>query len=451
MYGSFPIAILIIVPVAVLGLFIFFFLKKNQEKDGENRRKKAKDSGAVLKEANRKLAQNPKDHEALSIVADHYYQQEEWSKAFNTYKTLLDLCATNPDIDEFQVNLRYGLTAMKTKQYEEAYKSLMIARKENENLFEINYNLGYLEYLRKNYDRASALLNRANKSQPDHFQTMKYLAQSLYRMRKHSDAVRLLKQVVDVMPDDKEALFTLGQAYHDLGQGDNALKVFTHLRGDPRVGPNASLFAGTIHANQRQYERAIMDYEIGLKHEQIKPAVQLELKYRLAMAYIQNQDISNALQYLHQIKSASSGYKDVESLIKRYQELNSNNNLRIYLMSQTSDFVSLCRKIVTHHFRKASVKISDISVQKSEYADILAEVDTPSWQDLVLFRFIRSSSTIGELSLRDFHSRVKEVKAGRGLCMTPGTFSEEAKRFVEARLIDLIEKDKFNKILQAIS
>jgi restriction endonuclease Mrr len=102
------------------------------------------------------------------------------------------------------------------------------------------------------------------------------------------------------------------------------------------------------------------------------------------------------------------------------------------------------------YFPKAKVKITNISIQKSEWADILAEVDTPKWSDVIMFRFIRTSGGIGELVVRDFHSHLKEVKAGKGICITIGNFTEEAKRYTEARLIDLIEKDRLSAILNAV-
>ena len=112
--------------------------------------------------------------------------------------------------------------------------------------------------------------------------------------------------------------------------------------------------------------------------------------------------------------------------------------------------MTLCRKIALLFFPKAKVKITDISVQGNDWADILAEIETSKWSDLILFRFIRSQGTVGELSVRDFHARVKDVKAGKGYCITAGLFSEEAKRFVEARLIDLIEKQSLMETLNSI-
>ncbi|MCL2599615.1 MAG: restriction endonuclease, partial [Treponema sp.] len=121
-----------------------------------------------------------------------------------------------------------------------------------------------------------------------------------------------------------------------------------------------------------------------------------------------------------------------------------------FLMAASADFVALCRKIVMTYFAKAKVKVTNIAVHKNEWADILAEVDTPKWSDVIMFRFIRTQGSIGELIVRDFHSHLKEVKAGKGICITVGSFTDEAKRYTEARLIDLIEKERLTVLLNNV-
>ncbi|MDR0451343.1 MAG: restriction endonuclease, partial [Treponema sp.] len=160
--------------------------------------------------------------------------------------------------------------------------------------------------------------------------------------------------------------------------------------------------------------------------------------------------IAKALPMLQLIQTDTPGYKDVGVLIGKYQEMNANRNLQIYLMAPSADFVALCRKIVITYFPRAKVKITNIQVNKNDWADIQAEVDTPKWSDLIMFRFIRTPGSIGELIVRDFHSHLKEVKAGKGICITVGSFSEEAKRYTEARLIDLIEKEKLTAMLNMV-
>jgi hypothetical protein len=214
------------------------------------------------------------------------------------------------------------------------------------------------------------------------------------------------------------------------------------------MGPQACLMSGTINLKGRQYDKAVTDFEIGLKHKDIPQDTALELRYRLASAYSLQQEVGKALHQLIEIQEIKSGYKDVEAQIEKLKELNSNKNLQIYLISSSADFVTLCRKIAVSYIPNSKVKITNISVQSNEYADILTEVETAKWEDIIMYRFIRSTGKIGELMLRDFHARLKESKAGRGYCFASGEFSEEARRFVEARLIDLIGKSALTKILE---
>jgi predicted Zn-dependent protease len=269
-------------------------------------------------------------------------------------------------------------------------------------------------------------------------------------MKKNKEAMTYIRKAIDLAPDDKESLYTLGECYYEANQAEQAQRIFAHLRGDPAMGASACLISGTINSDARQYDKAIGDFELGLRHPNIKPDIRIDLRYRLATAYLKQNEIGKALAHLREIQMENPNYKDVSPLIGKYQELNANKNLQIYLMAPSGDFVALCRKIVMSYYQKARIKITNISVNKNEWADILAEVDTSKWSDVIMFRFIRSQGAVGELIVRDFHSHLKEVKAGKGVCVSVGVFSEEAKRYTEARLIDLIEKDRLSAILNVV-
>ncbi|MDR1839129.1 MAG: tetratricopeptide repeat protein [Treponema sp.] len=411
-----------------------------------------KDHGAAIKEANKRLAQNPNDTEALYIIANAYFDEESWDKAMKAYETLIEhISSTNTQsADQFEIYLRYGISARKLNMTEQAYKGFSTARTYRQDNFEVNYELGALEFERNNYDKAVQLLQKARTLNPDSPAVLRYLGHALFRMKKPKEAMSFIRKAIDLAPDDKESLYTLGECYQEANQIEQALRIFNHLRADPVMGPNACLISGTIHLDTRQNEAAIQDFEIGLKHQNIKADVLVDLRYRLATTYIKTNEIGKAIPILKQIQSNNPSYRDVNVLLSKYIELNANRNLQIFLMAPSADFVALCRKIVITYFPKAKVKITNISVNKNEWADILAEIDTPKWQDLIMFRFIRTQGSIGELIVRDFHSHLKDVKAGKGVCATVGNFTEEAKRYTEARLIDLIEKDNLQAILNSV-
>lgn len=445
------IVIIILALIVIIAGSVMTRGKGAASKKGKGGKKiKAKDHAQILKEANRRLAQNPKDPDALLALGEVYYGEQSWDKAYKSYDTLLDVAAGNPDMDEFEINKRYGLSALKLGRLEEAYKGLVVAHAVKQEDFETNYNLGYLEFQKRQYERSIFHLRLATKLNGEHAMTLRYLGHSLFKVKNYKEALSCLKRAVDLQPDDKESLFAMGECFHEIGQEEQALRIFTHLRTDPVLGPSASLFAGSIHLNQHQFQKAVMDFELGLKHPEIKVEVLVEIKYRLAAAYLKEQEIAKAVGLLNEIEQIYPNYKDTPSQLTKYKELNSSRNLQVYLLAPASDFITLCRKLTLTFFPKAKIKITDISVQKNDWADILAEVETSRWSDLVLFRMIRSTGTIGELVLRDFHARIKDVKAGKGYCITAGIFSDEAKKFVEARLIDLMEKDKLMGLLNTI-
>lgn len=411
--------------------------------------RKAKPKQALLTAGLKKLAQNPNDVHALKAVGEIYIQDNEWEKAFTIYSNLFDRSAKFSPFEQLDVNIKYGLSALKTNRLNEAKKGFLLARTFDQDSFEINYNLGYIHYLEKDYEKAIPLFRKVLVMDEKNQQVKKYLGLSYRRVNKFNDALTYLKSVFEVSPADKETLFAIGECFFEMGMNENALKIFMRLRLDPTFGPQSALYCGVLYMKISQYEKANENFEIGLKHAQIPLEMSNELKYRYAQSSIKLQNIPKAIELLKEIQAVSPTYKDVPTLIFKYQELNQNKALRTYLMAGQSEFVGLCRKIVAHFFPDARIKIIDITVLTT-HTDIVASIDTDRFTDTALFRFFRSQGSVGELLLRDFHERLKELKAGTGVCCSAGVFTEEAIRFSEGRPIELYDKDRLNKLLSKI-
>lgn len=435
--------------IIIIAVVILVLVATRSKSPSSGGRKKVKGRAVLMKEASRRLAQNPHDVEGLFIMGDIYYQDQDWEKAYTAYSTLLDRMKPLEMNKQLDVAIRYGICALKTNRLPEAKKGFLLAETINPKNLDVSYNLGYIYYLEKDYEKAVKFFKRTLILEPNSFLATKYLGYTLQHLHKYTEALPALKKALDFKPDDKEVLFAMGECFYETEATDRCLKILNHLRVDPVFGPQASLYTGMIRAKADQLERAIEDFQIGLKHTGIPMDISNELKYRLAQAYIKTQEIGQALHLLKEIQSISPGYKDAATLIMRYQELNKNKNLQIYLMSGQSEFVALCRKIVARFYPKAKVKIVDISVLAA-YTDIVAEIDTSRFSDTVIFRFFRSQGTVGELLLRELHARLKEVKGGTGICMSAGTFTEEAVRFSEGRPLDLYDKTRLSNVLNSL-
>lgn len=445
---AFPLIIAaIVVSFVVLGILLA--TSKKEKKSDTPKKAKPRKSQALIRDATKKLAQDPHNPAGLIPLSDYYYQQQIWDKAYPLYDTMMNIYVAHPEINFHEASLRQGICAIKLGKAEDAIRGLTQAFKLDGDSFEINFYLGSAYYQIKKYDKAIPLLKKAFLINKDVPETYRLLGLSMFNFHDYRGSLPFLKKALDIEPENKELLFCMAEAMNDLGSSEKALKIYMHLRPDPVYGPRSCLSSGIIHTNQRQNEKAIQDFEIGIRHINVPLDILTNIRYRLAHCYLQASDMSKALTLLKEIQTTAPGYKDVQALIARYQELNQNSNLRTYLVSGTSDYIALCRRLVMLYFPGAHVNIIDISATP-ECAEVQTEVETPKWEDSVLFRFYRTTGSTGELFVRDFHARIRDMKDGRGICCTAGTYTDEARKFIEGRPIDLVDKAGLLKLLQKL-
>lgn len=447
MDSALSIAIAAFAIIAFASILILISGRKNSH-SGSNT--KQKNRSAIIRDATKKLAHNPQNIQALKPLAELYYSEHLWDKALPLYETLSALATRHTEIDIGETNLREGICLVKLGKSQEATTKLIQALKTNPTSFEANLFLGQAFFKVNNFDKAIPLLKKALSLNPEATGVFQPLGLACYKAHMFKEAIQYLKRALDENPEDKESLYTLADSMQECGFGDKALKIFSHLRPDPKFGAQSSLSAGMIHTKMQQIEKAAQDFEIGLKHSDIQQEVYLELNYRLASCYFRLNKIPLGLDCLHKIQAVVPIYKDVSQLLARYKELNQNSNLQVYLTSGTSDFVALCRNLVKLFHSKSFVKIIDVSVI-TDSIEILCEVENSKWEDKELFRFYRNSGSIGELFIRDFHGKIRDTKCDKGYCITSGTFSDEAHKYIDGRPIDLIEKPQLLKMLKAIS
>ncbi|AEE17789.1 restriction endonuclease [Treponema brennaborense DSM 12168] len=440
-------SVLVVVVVIIFFSAFLYGLSALKKKKGENSAPKNKT--AAIRDAVKRLAQDPHNAHALNVLSDLYYRDHAWEKALPLFELMLNIAEVHREIDLQQTSLRQGICALKLNRPQDALRGLLPALRMRPENFEVNYNLAQAYYQCGEFEKAVPLLKKALMLNREASDVYGLLGLSFYNLKKFRDALPYLKRALNENPENKEVLFAMADSMQQSGFGDKAMKVFMHLRPDPQFGAKSCLAAGIMHMNANQLDKAITDFEIALKHSGVPADILVEVKYRLAHCYLQTRNIDRGLALLREIQAENQNYRDVGTLINRYQELKQNANLQIYLSAGNSDFVALCRKIVSIFYEKAFVKILDLSVT-AECAEVFTEIETTKWEDTVVFRFYRTTGSIGELYVRDFHARIRDTKAGRGICFTAGTFTAEARNYTEGRPIDLIEKERLVSVLKRV-
>lgn len=448
----------IIIPVLVAAIIVILvIIIAVVVKNGGSKGKDGKSSGrvskkgvnAVIKDYEKKLSHDPHNIQALEGVGDAYYDQQNWERVWGVYKTLFDISGAHPELNLAVIARRMGIAAFNLKKYDDAINSLVYSMKREPDVFETNYYLGRAFFEKKINDKAIVCFKKCKLLNPARVEVNEYLAVALFNLQKYRESLPYLKRVLEEHPEKKELLYDMAVAMSECGMNDKALKIFSHLRPDPQFGALSCLEAGKMHEKMKDFKNAIQDYEIGIKLVGVPEQTALQIKYRCATSYIATNNIPKGLQILKQIQQLHAGYKDVDSLVMRYSELNQNKNLQTYLLAGTSDFVALCRKFISAYYTDGYVKFEDVSVA-SESIEIIGSVESAKWEAKIMFRFYRTQTVIGDIYIREFHTKMRDAKCDNGFCVTMGSFSESAHKYIDGRPIDLIEKDMLCKILKKI-
>lgn len=439
------VGLILVALVVVLLMLVKGSSKKERKITGKN-----KSNIFLIKELEKKIVHDPHNVSALQSLGEIYFQEQNWTKVFSIYKSLYEISAIHVEIDIAKCTRMMGIAAFNLEKYDDAINNFIISGKKQPDSFDTNFYLGRSFYYKQIYDKAIICLKKCKLLSPGRTDVYEWIGLSLFKMQKFKDSLPYIKKVLDENPENKELLYTFAVAMSECGMGDKALKIFVHLRPDPQYGALSCLEAGKMHEKLKNYPAAIQDYEIALKLAGVPEQTLLQIKYRYANDLISTNNIPKGLVILKQIQQSHSGYKDVETLVVRYQELNQNQNLQMYLLSGTSDFVALCRKFITVFYSDSFVKVEDVSVG-AECIEIICSVENSKWESKQMFRFYRTQTVIGDIYIREFHSKMRDAKCDNGICVSMGSFSEAAHKYTEGRPIDLIEKDKLSSVLKKIN
>ena len=91
--------------------------KKSANVQGKGR---SKNNVAVIRDCTKKISKDPHNVEALKTLADIYYTDLNYERAFPLYQTLFKLMGVHVEIDQQVVSQRYGVCAFKLGKFDEA-------------------------------------------------------------------------------------------------------------------------------------------------------------------------------------------------------------------------------------------------------------------------------------------------------------------------------------------
>jgi tetratricopeptide (TPR) repeat protein len=438
-------------------LFILLSLRRFNKKGSSKIDKITTQNKALaLDDLRQIIRNNPKDMKAREKLADLLVESKSYLLAIKEYLTIIDHCATTPELNEITYLAKVGNTFNKLGNMDEARKYYLIVKKKDDLNFHANLNLGIMELSNQQYDKALHLLETANRVNPNSLSVMKPLAITQMHLKKFTLAKDVLLRILEQEPQDIDSTWYLANCYFNLKRNDEAMKYFTILIDSEKYQTESCYKLGHINKRKNLYNQAIEYFRQSLDKGKLPVDKLAEVHFHIGECYHNTHNLQKAVEHWQEVSHIMPGYPGIKEKLDTYTQLSSDSLFEKYITGSVTQFTSIVKHFVKYYIHTSSSlkgKVSFLNIQTTQDGsmEVFTEVTSGNFIEQYFFVFMRSVTTIGEFPLRNIYNRIKENKADKGICITAGNFSETAHDFVESRMLELVEKEKLITILREIS
>jgi tetratricopeptide (TPR) repeat protein len=395
------------------------------------------------------LQKNPLDTQNRMALVKIYMEEKKFPEAISHLNIMLTRGQRHQDFTTLEANKLLGECYFEVKNLDEAFKVFNLLRKNNPNDPYPYIQLGKIEKERDSIEKAAQYYNKALTLDPDNIDILKNLGVLLFVSNKYPEALNTLQNTLDKNPDDPEIHFYLGQINLIYKQQKEAFNHYIKAKNDQRFTAVSLLNIGKILRSYNKLEDARKVLVSFLKLTGLKTDDLLEGIYELAEVYLSMKDIQRTIALWEKILSITPEYRDVKSKLDRYEQTRKNTLLKAYMMSSRGEFLELCKKIALNYARNVVIIRTDLGQDAS--IEILVQAVYKDVGTTIFFKFFRGTSNVGQLVVREFYEKMKEVKAKHGVCITTSEYSSDALAFSEGRVLELLGRKELVRLLSRVN
>ena len=441
----------------IIGFAFFSKYINNKSKSSINKISSiiSEDKYGAIDELRRIIKNNPKDFKTREKLADLLFETKSYLSSIKEYLALIDYSSSNPDLDELKLTIKIASGYQNLENFDEAKKYYLMAKKIDDLNFDVNLNLGKIEVKNKAYEKAHNYLKNAIRVNPDNKEVMKTYGICLYYLNQFGECLTNLIKVDNIDPNDPEVIYYLSYATYNITKNEESAKYFTRLKKIAQYEVESIFMLGIIHKKQNLYTQAIEELEYIISTNKLKIERLTEAYYILADCYANSHNIQKTLFNLQKIMNINSDYKDVAQKIEKFSQINQSSLYEKYLMGSANQFTSICKLFIKFYIPKYSqlkgnIKFLNVQQEQDGSIEFFIEVSNKNFVEQLYFSFNRTTNTLGDMIMRVLYNKLREQKIDRAVCVSAGLFTEQAKSFVESRMIELVEKDRLISILNEI-
>lgn len=405
----------------------------------------------AIKAAKQIIAKDPQNYKAHYYLGKAYIKDGKSELAIMEYKIVNENALFSPTFSEVEFRKEYAALLLKYKQNAEALRNYLLLTKLDSTNAENFYNAGHLYEQANRYDIAIGFMQKATHIDKKHAKAHAEIGLMLYRMKNYQEARHEIDTAIKLSPETYSSYYYLGKIQKDSKDIPAAIKSFEKAQRDPEVKQKAVIEHGACYMLVNRFDNAALDFNraIELDKDNLNSET-LYARYFLASCYEKLRKLDKAIEQWEIIYKRNKSFRDVSAKLSEYKDLSANDNLKDYLTCSNEEFVLVC-KIAC----EKGLKLQVLTAAAQKWGALITAIDKSeeSWmsvrKQVLYLRFYREPDPLEDVVVHESLDAMKQVNSIKGFVFSSSGFTNAARRFAENRPIELVDKDKLEKILSS--
>ena len=336
-------------------------------------------------------------------------------------------------------------------QPEEALKEYVLLIKMEPQNAEYYYKAGLLFANREKSERAAEFFRKTVELDPKHSDAHYELGFLLYRSKHAVEAKTELDIAIKYSQDNYKAYYYLGRLLKESHDYVAALIAFEKSQRDQDFKIRALVERGSCYMSLNSLDKAVTELVRAIRlieNESSQEA--LYARYFLSICYERLRQFEDAIGEWEKIYAKKPACRDVAEKLSQYQDLRTDDKMKDFLTASMEEFYDLCKGIV-EGLGFSTRDISDIP----DGCQVIALEQESKFRNAGrmprLIRLLRAADVVDLSAVRSIHEEMKKLSVMRSMIIASSRFSRSAKEYAETRPVELLDKERLQKLLSGDS
>lgn len=394
------------------------------------------------------IAKNDENITAHYYLGLSYFNMNNYEWAMPEFKKVIRNAKLGKEIDEIDVREKLARIYLKYNQLEEAQKEFLLMTQLDPKNYKNYYEIARILHKQGYLDAAFTYYQKTVERNPKMADAFYYMGLIAYDKKKYNDALSLLSDAVKYDGTLNKAHYYIGMIYYTNKNYERALSEFSYSERDTEMRQKTTLQKGKVYMEMGQLDRACHLFEGHIKGISVENSITISMRYNLATMYEAKRNIIGAIEQWEKVAKIKPSYLDVQEKLAEYEDLRMDDHIKDFMVASGESFHVICQNIV-EAFGYQIIKEEQLGDEQVEY---LAVEPGNKWRNTrkirVYFIIMRRSSKLEEREVANMIDNMKTNKTMKVICVSVAGYTEGAKTYSESRPVDLIDKERFTKILQ---